>query len=33
MSQPKLNYEVLEGWEQLPSGWEHRDVAGFACDL
>ena len=26
-------YEVVEGWEQLPSGYEHRDVAGVAVDL
>ena len=26
-------YEVVEGWEQLPAGWEHRDVAGVAVDL
>jgi DNA-binding beta-propeller fold protein YncE len=25
-------YEVVEGWEQLPSGYEHRDVAGVAVD-
>ena len=23
-----MSYEVVEGWEQLPAGWEHRDVAG-----
>jgi len=28
-----LKYEVVEGWEQLPSGYEHRDVAGVAVDL
>ena len=28
-----LTYEVLEGWEQLPPGYEHRDVAGVAVDL
>jgi DNA-binding beta-propeller fold protein YncE len=27
-----LNYEVVEGWEQLPTGYEHRDVAGVAVD-
>jgi streptogramin lyase len=27
-----LSYGVVEGWEQLPSGWEHRDVAGVAID-
>src|SRR3954469_14190292 len=25
-------YEVVEGWEQLPSGWFHGDVAGVATD-
>ncbi len=25
-------YEVVEGWEQLPSGWTHGDVAGVATD-
>jgi DNA-binding beta-propeller fold protein YncE len=27
-----LSYEVVGGWEQLPSGYEHRDVAGVAVD-
>ena len=27
-----LSYEVVEGWEQLPAGHEHRDVAGVAVD-
>ncbi len=27
-----LRYEVLEGWEQLPQGYAHRDVAGVAVD-
>jgi sugar lactone lactonase YvrE len=27
-----FRYEVVEGWEQLPAGWEHRDVAGVATD-
>jgi hypothetical protein len=27
-----LRYELAEGWEQLPAGWEHRDVAGVAVD-
>jgi DNA-binding beta-propeller fold protein YncE len=26
------DYEVIEGWEQLPSGARHRDVAGVAVD-
>jgi hypothetical protein len=25
-------YEVVEGWEQLPNGWSHGDVAGVATD-
>jgi sugar lactone lactonase YvrE len=25
-------YEVVEGWEQLPAGYVHRDVAGVAVD-
>ena len=25
-----LTYEVVEGWEQLPNGWSHPDVAGVA---
>jgi NHL repeat len=25
-------YEVVEGWEQLPPGYVHRDVAGVAVD-
>ena len=33
MTQKTLSYEVVEGWEQLPAGWEHRDVAGVAVDL
>ncbi len=28
-----MRYEFVEGWEQLPKGYEHRDVAGVACDL
>jgi len=27
-----LRYEVVEGWEQLPRGYAHRDVAGVAVD-
>jgi sugar lactone lactonase YvrE len=26
------SYEVVEGWEQLPPGYAHRDVAGVAVD-
>ncbi len=33
MSQsPKISYSVVEGWEQLPKDWAHRDVAGVAVD-
>jgi DNA-binding beta-propeller fold protein YncE len=28
----KFTYEVAEDWEQLPSGYSHRDVAGVAVD-
>ncbi len=28
----KLEYEVLEGWEQLPEGWSFVEVAGVAVD-
>ena len=28
----KLQYDVVEGWEQLPQGWKHRDVSGVAVD-
>jgi DNA-binding beta-propeller fold protein YncE len=27
-----LGYDVVEGWEQLPTGYQHRDVAGVAVD-
>src|SRR5438552_2380482 len=27
-----LRYQVQEGWEQLPAGYVHRDVAGVAVD-
>jgi len=27
-----LRFEVSEGWEQLPAGWDHADVAGVAVD-
>jgi len=26
------SYETVEGWEQLPAGHVHRDVAGVAVD-
>ncbi|MFN8635424.1 MAG: peptidyl-alpha-hydroxyglycine alpha-amidating lyase family protein [Chloroflexota bacterium] len=28
----QYRYEVVVGWEQLPSGWVHGDVAGLATD-
>ena len=28
----KLEYEVLEGWETLPEGWNFVEVAGVATD-
>jgi DNA-binding beta-propeller fold protein YncE len=27
-----VSYQVVEGWEQLPRGYAHRDVAGVAVD-
>jgi DNA-binding beta-propeller fold protein YncE len=27
-----LQYELVEGWEQLPKGWQHRDVVGVSTD-
>jgi hypothetical protein len=27
-----FRYEVIEGWEQLPEGYVHRDVDGVAVD-
>ncbi len=32
MAQTALQYGVVEGWEQLPKGYAHRDVAGVAVD-
>ena len=29
---PKIRYSVVEGWEQLPGDYVHRDVAGVAVD-
>lgn len=29
---PKIRYSVVEGWEQLPKDYVHRDVAGVAVD-
>jgi sugar lactone lactonase YvrE len=28
----RLEYEVIEGWEQMPDGWSFVEVAGVACD-
>ena len=28
----RLEYSVVAGWEQLPKGYVHRDVAGVAVD-
>jgi DNA-binding beta-propeller fold protein YncE len=28
----RIEYSVVEGWEQLPKGYAHRDVAGVAVD-
>ena len=28
----RLEYEVIEGWEQMPEGWSFVEVAGVACD-
>jgi len=28
----KIEYEVIEGWEQMPEGWSFIEVAGVACD-
>ena len=28
----KLSYKLVQGWEQLPAGWTHRDVVGVAVD-
>jgi hypothetical protein len=27
-----MTYKVVEGWEQLPKGFAHRDVAGLSVD-
>jgi sugar lactone lactonase YvrE len=32
MSAATPKYALVEGWEQLPRGYEHRDVAGVAVD-
>ena len=28
----KIEYEVLEGWDQLPEGYRYIEVAGVGCD-
>ncbi|MCC6179567.1 MAG: hypothetical protein IT305_30015 [Chloroflexi bacterium] len=28
----QYRYQLVEGWEQLPAGWTHGDVAGVATD-
>ena len=32
IGQGDFRYELHEGWEQLPQGWSHGDVAGVATD-
>ena len=32
MTTDRIAYSVVEGWEQLPKGYVHRDVAGVAVD-
>lgn len=32
VGQGEHRYELVEGWEQLPQGWHHGDVAGVATD-
>lgn len=32
LGQNKMEYEVIEGWEQLPEGWSFVEVAGVATD-
>ena len=32
VGQGDFRYEVHDGWEQLPEGWQHGDVAGVATD-
>ena len=27
-----LQYELVEGWEQIPAGYRHADVAGVCTD-
>ena len=30
--EPSIEYRLVEGWERLPPGWSHGDVAGVATD-
>jgi DNA-binding beta-propeller fold protein YncE len=32
VGEKSLAFELVEGWEQLPAGWTHGDVAGVATD-
>ena len=32
MESHSLTYQVVEGWGQLPEGWEFTQVAGVAVD-
>ena len=32
VGESQITYELVEGWEQLPAGWSHGDVAGVATD-
>ncbi|MSQ29130.1 MAG: hypothetical protein EXR68_01395 [Dehalococcoidia bacterium] len=32
LGQGAFQYELVEGWEQLPAGWMHGDVVGVAID-
>jgi len=32
LGQHRIEYEVIEGWEQMPEGWAFVEVAGVACD-
>jgi sugar lactone lactonase YvrE len=32
VGQGDFRYQVADGWEQLPEGWRHGDVAGVATD-
>src|SRR5690242_11987716 len=32
MASQAMTYKVVEGWEQLPEGWAHRDVVDVDLD-